>query len=133
MFATKPELAAVVRSCLTAGHRPGGVTADEVYGNAPVLREALEAKGVGYVLAVSCSMRVLVGPARLRADVLADRCRRRPGRTARPVTARRGPGSVGGRISTWTSRRRTAGSRHLLAVRWWCASRCEAVPKGFIR
>ncbi|MGW3747324.1 IS701 family transposase [Streptomyces sp. NPDC005146] len=71
-FATKPALAlGMVERALAAGARPDWVAADEVYGNNSHLRDALEDLGVGYVLAVSCSTRVAVGPASIRADALA--------------------------------------------------------------
>ncbi|MFP3992781.1 transposase [Streptomyces sp. E11-3] len=71
-FATKPALAlGMVERALAAGARPDWVAADEVYGNDSHLRDALEDLGVGYVLAVSCSTRVAVGPASIRADALA--------------------------------------------------------------
>ena len=54
-FATKPELAtAMVRRALDAGVPAAWVTGDEVYGADPGLRATLEARGVGYVLAVAC-------------------------------------------------------------------------------
>lgn len=71
-FATKPALALrMVRRAVDAGHRPAWVAGDEVYGNDPDLRAGLEDLGIGYVLAVSCSTRMAVGPARVRADELA--------------------------------------------------------------
>lgn len=71
-FATKPALALrMIRETVAAGSRPGWVAADEVYGNDGQFRDGLEQLGVGYVLAASRSMRVAVGPASVRADVLA--------------------------------------------------------------
>jgi SRSO17 transposase len=71
-FATKPAPALrLVERSLAAGCRPGWVAA-EVYGNDPTLRAGLERHQVGYVLASSRSMRMPIGPARIRADALAD-------------------------------------------------------------
>ena len=59
-FATKPALAqAMITRTLDAGVPAAWVTGDEVYGADPVLRAALEASGIGYVLAVACDHRVL--------------------------------------------------------------------------
>jgi SRSO17 transposase len=68
-FATKPELARrmLVRA-LDAGVAAPWVAGDEVYGQSPDLRRELEARGVGYVLAVAASHRVAFGPGRCRAD-----------------------------------------------------------------
>src|SRR3954469_7186466 len=70
--------------------------ADEVYGNAGDFRTGLEDLGIGYVLAVSCSTTINVGPARIRADALAraldDECWQI--RSA-------GPGSKGQRLYQW--------------------------------
>src|SRR6266540_2080651 len=70
-FATKPELATrMLARALDAGVPAAWVTGDEVYGANPRLRAELEARGVGYVLAVACDHRVLVGGASRRADAL---------------------------------------------------------------
>jgi SRSO17 transposase len=73
VFATKPALALrLIERSLAAEARPGWVAADEVYGNDPTLRAALEQHRIGYVLATARSMRISVGPARLRVDDLAE-------------------------------------------------------------
>jgi len=70
-FATKPTLALhLVDRALDAGYRPAWVAGDEVYGNDPVLRGALEQRGLSYVLAVARSAPITIGPAKLRADAL---------------------------------------------------------------
>jgi SRSO17 transposase len=52
-FATKPQLAtAMIEAALDAGVQASFATGDEVYGNDPVLRARLRARGLGYVLAV---------------------------------------------------------------------------------
>jgi SRSO17 transposase len=70
-FATKPELARrMLARALDAGVPGGWVTGDEVYGANPGLRAELEARGIGYVLAVACDQRVGFGGAAHRADAL---------------------------------------------------------------
>src|SRR5215213_8819316 len=55
-FATKPELARLMlERALDAGVPAGWVTADEVYGGSPALRQWLEERQVPYVLAVKCT------------------------------------------------------------------------------
>jgi SRSO17 transposase len=63
-FATKPALAtAMIERALDAGVPAGWVTADEVYGADPRLASALEARGVGYVLAIASHRRLPVDAA----------------------------------------------------------------------
>jgi SRSO17 transposase len=53
-FATRPALAqAMITRALDAGVPVAWATGDEVYGANPGLRAALEARGIGYVLAVA--------------------------------------------------------------------------------
>jgi SRSO17 transposase len=80
-FATKPQLAGdMIDAALDGGVAVGWVAADEVYGNDPAFRARLQARGLGYVLAVSCDHRIPIddGRARVRADRLAadlpDQC-----------------------------------------------------------
>jgi SRSO17 transposase len=55
-FRTKPELAQVMlERALDAGVPAAWVTADEVYGGSPALRQWLEGRGVWHVLAVKCT------------------------------------------------------------------------------
>ncbi|MFJ1604509.1 IS701 family transposase [Streptomyces sp. NPDC088253] len=55
-FATKPRPAwQMIEAALDAGCSSNWVTGDEVYGQDPQLRSALEARGIGYVLAVACT------------------------------------------------------------------------------
>lgn len=73
-FATKPALAmAMIGAALDGGVDASWVTADEVYGSDPALRAGLEARGVGYVLAVGCNRYVTVnhGRTRMRVDTVA--------------------------------------------------------------
>jgi SRSO17 transposase len=68
-FATKPGLATtMVGRALDAGVAARWVTGDEVYGADPGLRRELEARSVGYVLAVGSDRRVVTGAGTMRAD-----------------------------------------------------------------
>jgi SRSO17 transposase len=96
-FATKPELAtAMVCRALDAGVPAAWVTGDEVYGNSPGLRAELEARGVGYVLAVACNHRVRFGGATCRVDELL---RQVPARARQCISA--GKGAKGQRYYDW--------------------------------
>lgn len=64
-FATKPRLAwQMIEAALDAGCSSNWVTGDEVYGQDPRLRSALEARGIGYVLAVACTTKVRINENR---------------------------------------------------------------------
>ncbi|WP_435822657.1 IS701 family transposase [Microbispora bryophytorum] len=68
-FATKGELATrMVARALDAEVEARWVAGDEVYGQSPHLRAELEARQVGYVLAVASSHRVAIGGGACRAD-----------------------------------------------------------------
>ncbi|MEV6182906.1 IS701 family transposase [Streptomyces sp. NPDC052015] len=115
-FATKPRLAEeMIAAALDAGIGASWVTGDEAYGQEPRLRAALEARGIGYVMAVACSMRVRINHGRtsVRADTVAGRL---------PATAwqRRsaGNGAKGPRYYDWAWIHIGTGShRHLLIRR----------------
>src|SRR4051812_50047633 len=62
---------------LDAGVPAGWVAGDEVYGADPDLRAALEARGVGYVLAIAGNRRLPTAAGPIRADVLAAALPRR--------------------------------------------------------
>jgi SRSO17 transposase len=106
-FATKPALAAgmIVRA-LDAGVPAGWVTGDEVYGANPHLRAELEARQVGYVLAVACDHRLGAGGQRVRADALV-------GRIPKPAwqTISVGRGAKGHRRYDWAFVRLDDGDR----------------------
>lgn len=112
-FATKPRLAAeMVTAALDAGITAPWVTGDEAYGQDPQLRAALEARGIGYVLAVACPTRVKINYDRtlVRADTVASRL---------PATAWQrhsaGNGAKGPRYYDWAWVPIGTGShRHLL-------------------
>jgi len=96
-FATKPALAAaMITRALDAGVPAAWVTGDEVYGANPGLRTELEARGVGYVLAVACNHRVVAGRRSERADALAGRV---PARAWQRLSA--GRGAKGHRWYDW--------------------------------
>jgi SRSO17 transposase len=101
-FRTKPQLAQLMlERALDAGVPAGWVTADEVYGGSPTLRQWLEGRGVSYVLAVKCTEPLVIsgpdGPVRATAEQLA---------AAVPaeqwVTASAGQGAKGRRLYDWT-------------------------------
>jgi len=101
-FRTKPQLAQVMlERALDAGVPASWVTADEVYGGSPALREWLEERQVPYVLAVKCTELLGVdgpqGPVRTSAEQLA---------TAVPaeqwITCSAGHGAKGRRLDDWT-------------------------------
>jgi SRSO17 transposase len=96
-FATKPKLATtMICRALDAGIPAAWVTGDEVYGANPGLRAELEARGVGYVLAVACDYRVVAGGDTYRADALLTRV---PARAWQGVSA--GKGAKGHRHYDW--------------------------------
>jgi SRSO17 transposase len=79
-FATKPRLALdMIGAAVDAGLPASWVTGDEVYGSDPDLRAGLEARGLGYVLAIGCNRRVVVnhGRTRTRVDDIAAELGRR--------------------------------------------------------
>jgi len=96
-FATKPTLARqMLARALDAGVPAAWVTGDEVYGADPRLRAELEARGIGYVLAVACDHPVVAGGKAWRADAL---CKRVPARAWQCVSA--GKGAKGHRFYDW--------------------------------
>jgi SRSO17 transposase len=96
-FATKPQLAArMILRALDARVPAAWVTGDEVYGANPGLRAQLEARGVGYVLAVARDHHVPTGAGTHRADALA---RRVPARAWQRISA--GHGAKGHRWYDW--------------------------------
>jgi len=69
-FATQPQLVMqMIGAALGAGGPASWVAADEVYGDDADLRAGLQARGVGYVLAVGCNRHVAVNRARTRMRV----------------------------------------------------------------
>jgi SRSO17 transposase len=96
-FATKPALAAaMICRALDAGVPAAWVAGDEVYGANPGLRAALEARQIGYVLAVACDHPVRAGGTTQRADALL---RQLPARAWQQVSC--GKGAKGHRLYDW--------------------------------
>jgi SRSO17 transposase len=96
-FTTKPALAtAMLCRALDAGVPASWVTGDEVYGADPTLRAWLEARGIGYVLAVACDHPVVAAGDTWRADKLRHRV---PARAWQCVSA--GRGAKGHRFYDW--------------------------------
>jgi SRSO17 transposase len=96
-FATKTELARrmIVRA-LDGGAAVRWVAGDEVYGAATKLRAALEARTVGYVLAVACDHHVRTARGAERANDLVARL---PKRCWQQLSA--GKGAKGHRFYDW--------------------------------
>ena len=96
-FATKPALAkAMLCRVLDAGVPAAWVAGDEVYGANPGLRAELEARQIGYVLAVACDHRVRAGSTSQRADALLATV---PARAWQQVSC--GTGAKGHRLYDW--------------------------------
>ncbi len=96
-FLTKPALAAgMLTRALNAGIDARWVAGDEVYGADPVLRAELEARRVGYVLAIGCDRRIPTAAGLLRADALTADL---PKRAWQRLSA--GPGAKGERYYDW--------------------------------
>jgi SRSO17 transposase len=96
-FATKPALAtAMLTRAVDAGMPARWVAGDEVYGADPDLRAQLEARGVGYVLAIAGNRRLPTAAGPIRADVLAAAL---PRRAWQRLSA--GAGAKGQRYYDW--------------------------------
>jgi SRSO17 transposase len=96
-FATKPALAAaMIARALQAGIPARWVAADEVYGADPGLRADLQARQVGYVLAIGCDRRVPTAAGPMRPDALAANL---PKGAWQRLSA--GPGAKGQRYYDW--------------------------------
>lgn len=96
-FATKPQLAArMVERALDAGAPARWVAGDEVYGDNPHLRTALEHRRTGYVLAVSSTHSIITLAGKFQAKTLAARI---PKRAWQRLSA--GAGAKGERYYDW--------------------------------
>ncbi len=113
-FATKPALArAMITRALDAGVPVQWVAADEVYGADPGLRADLEARQIGYVLAIGCDRRVPTAAGPMPADTLAASL---PKGAWQRLSA--GPGAKGQRYYDWAWVALTAqAGHHWLLVR----------------
>jgi SRSO17 transposase len=96
-FETKPALAAgMLARALNAGVPARWVAGDEVYGADPILRAELEARRVGYVLAIGCDRRIRTAVGLMRADEITAGL---PKRAWQRLSA--GPGAKGQRYYDW--------------------------------
>jgi SRSO17 transposase len=120
-FRTKPELAQLMlERALDAGVPAAWVTADEVYGGSPALRQWLEERQVPYVLAVKCTEHMEAGGpkglVRTHAEELAAAVP-----TEQWVACSAGHGAKGRRLYDWTriqlATPATAGHQRWLLVR----------------
>jgi SRSO17 transposase len=122
-FRTKPQLAQLMlERALDAGVSAAWVTADEVYGGSPTLREWLEGRGVWHVLAVKCTelleVQAVDAPAgaRTSAEQLAAAVP-----ASQWIACSAGHGAKGRRLYDWTrvalAAPATAGMARWLLVR----------------
>jgi SRSO17 transposase len=96
-FATKTELArAMLARALDAGVPASWVTADEAYGKDCKFRSWLEARRIGYVVAVPCNQAIPGSAGASRADVLAAQA---PGQAWKRRSC--GAGAKGPRLFDW--------------------------------
>nr|WP_217133318.1 IS701 family transposase [Streptomyces sp. AC558_RSS880] len=96
-FLTKPALATgMICRALNAGVPARWVAWDEVYGADPALRDELEIRRVGYVLAIGCDRRVPTAFGLIRADTLTASL---PKRAWQRLSA--GAGAKGERYYDW--------------------------------
>ena len=86
----------MITRALDAGTPAAWVTADEVYGQAPVLRAELARRGLGYVLAIPRRHLITTGIGPRTAIALATRL---PARAWQRMSA--GPGAKGPRWHDW--------------------------------
>jgi SRSO17 transposase len=107
-FATKPALAkTMIGRALDAGIPARWAAGDEVYGTDPGLRAELQARQVGYVLAIGCDRRVPTAAGPQRADALATSL---PKAVWQRISA--GAGAKGQRYYDWAWVELTAESGH---------------------
>jgi len=107
-FATQPALAqTMVTRALDAGIPARWAAGDEVYGADPGLRAQSEARGLGYVLALSCDRRVPTAAGPIRADALVTNL---PKGAWQRISA--GSGAKGQRYYDWAWVALTAESGH---------------------
>ncbi|HXT43357.1 MAG TPA: IS701 family transposase [Pseudonocardiaceae bacterium] len=107
-FATKPALAkTMIGRALDAGIPARWAAGDEVYGADPGLRAELQARQLGYVLAIGCDRRVPTAVGPQRADALATSL---PDGVWQRISA--GAGAKGQRYYDWAWIALTAESGH---------------------
>ena len=102
-LATKPTLAtAMICRALDASTPTGWVAGDEVYGANPQLRTTLEARRVGYVLAVACHHRSPLAGVAAGLTGWPPLSPGAPGSRSRPAAAPRATATTTGRSSAST-------------------------------
>ena len=117
---------AMLARALDAGVPAGWVTGDEVYGADPGLRAELEARGIGYVLAVACDHRVRSPAAPPSAPTLCSGASRRgPGSGVRRPR-RQGPPLLRLGVHPPGRRRPAAATREASAGCWSAATSTPA-------
>jgi SRSO17 transposase len=103
-FATKPALAtAMICRALDAGVPAGWVAGDEVYGANPGLRAELEARQIGYVLAVAATTASGSVAPPSAPTPCSGRSRRGHGSRCRAAPAPRATAYTAGRLCVWTT------------------------------
>jgi SRSO17 transposase len=102
-FATKPALAkAMVCRALDTGVPAAWVAGDQVYSANPQLRAELEARGIGYVLAVACDHPVAQAAPATAPTSCSPRSRPGRGSRSRAAKAPKATATTTGRSSAWT-------------------------------
>ena len=143
-FATKPELARrMIERALKAGALCSWVAADEVYGNNSKLRQWLEERRLGYVLAIASDQRMRwPDHQQRRVDTIAQSL---PNQAWERVSA--GSGSKGERLYDWALIqgwqedgwshgllvRRSIEEQHEHAYYWFYAPTCKAKLEVLVR
>ena len=118
-FATKPALARemIVRA-LEAETRARWAAGDEVYGADPKLREMLERRRLGYVLAIGCDRRVPTATGPVRADTATAAL---PKRAWQRLSA--GAGAKGERLYDWALLNLAPPPDTTVTGCWWLLAR----------
>jgi SRSO17 transposase len=86
----------MITAALDAGAPASWVAGDEVYGADPTLRQTLEERGIGYVLAIASNRRVPTSHGTWQVDVMAAAL---PTRSWQRLSA--GAGAHGERVYSW--------------------------------
>jgi SRSO17 transposase len=126
-FATKPRLAQVMLArAIGAGVPFAWFTADEVYGQAPYLREWLEQRDVFCVMAIKCRDTVMAAEGPRRADALIAAL---PARAWQRLSA--GAGAHGPREYDWARIPVRSGTWRPGRGHWLLARRSRSDPDDF--
>jgi SRSO17 transposase len=130
-FQTKPEQAmAMLEAAWQAGVPMRWVTGDEVYGDAPALRDLIAARERWYVLAVQSATPVWT--ARPPVEEPADQARGRPRTKARLAAGAPSATTVQEVVASWPERRWqrltvAEGEKGLITYDWACQRVIESV------